>query len=421
MRNEISRRDFGRIAGLGLGGAVLIPGYGQAHAAARTWKVTGRLGTGLGGFDTTMKTFMQERGVSCGSLAVVRKGRLLAARGYTWSDDTALSTSPTSLFRLASLSKPVTAAAVLKLVQDGKLSLDAPVTSLLALAPPAGGTADPRLGQVTVRRLLQHTGGWDSGISADPMFSNFTISRALGVPLPITKANIAAHTTGRPLDHAPGSTYAYSNYGYMLLGLIIEKAGGLPYRDYVQQKILTPLGITRMRLGRTLKPHAAAGEVPYNSQYTAATVFDASGTIVPGPYGTFNLENMDAHGGWLGTAVDMVRFAGLFDAAGTVLNSTSLSRAFAEPETGVNANGWYYGCGWQVRPVTGGRNTWHTGSLSGTYTVLIRRSDGISFAALFNQRDDASGKSYAEIDSLLNKAANAVTTWPTTDLYSQYF
>jgi hypothetical protein len=118
----------------------------------------------------------------------------------------------------------------------------------------------------------------------------------------------------------------------------------------------------------------------------------------------------------------MARFAGLFDAPGAVLNATSLSRAFGEPELGVNPNGWYYGCGWQVRPVSGGgRNTWHTGGLSGTSTIVVRRSDGVSFSALFNQRDDPSGKSYGEIDPLLNKAANGVTTWPTTDLYSRYF
>ncbi|GAA2446246.1 hypothetical protein GCM10010191_74030 [Actinomadura vinacea] len=431
MGNGLSRREFGRVAALGAlgtGGAVLLGGprtaqaARAARAAAPAWKVSGQAGAGLGGFDTTMKTFMQERNISCGSLAVVRNGKLLLARGYTWSDDASLATQPTSLFRLASVSKPVTGAAVLRLAQDGLLNLGTSVTSLLPLAPPPGSTADARLKNVTVLRLLQHTGGWDRDITPDPMFADSAISAALDVPLPIGKSHIATYNTGRALDHAPGSTFAYSNYGYMLLGLIIEKVSGLPYLDYVQQKILTPLGIKRMRLGRTLKQNAAPGEVPYASIYTGTTVHDGSGTVVPFQYGAFNLENMDSHGGWLGTAVDTVRFAGLFDAAGPVLNSASISRAFGVPETGLNPDGWWYGCGWQVRPVSNTTaNTWHNGSLPGTYTLVVRRSDNVSFAVLFNQRDDASGKDYTAIDPLINQAANRVTAWPTTDLYPGYF
>ncbi|MEU1723322.1 serine hydrolase domain-containing protein [Nonomuraea sp. NPDC005692] len=424
MPDRLTRRDFGRtmgLAGLGLAGAGLVAGQpGRAHAAAATWRTTGTLPAGLGSFDSTMKAFMTARNLSCGSLAVARKGKLVLARGYTWTTSTTLKTQPTSLFRIASLSKPITGAAILKLVQDGKLKLTDRLPDLLPLTPPSGKTVDPRLKDVTVLRLLQHLGGWDSSITADPMFSDLAISRALGSALPVRQADIMRYASGLALDHDPGSTYAYANYDYLLLGRIIEKVSGMPYGTYLQQKILGPRGITRMRLGRTLKANAVTGEVPYASKYTGKTVFDASGTSVPAPYGSFNLENMDAHGGWLGTAVDLVRFAGIFDAASSVLTSTSISRAFAQPETGVNGDGWWYGCGWSVRNVTGGRNTWHTGSLPGTYTILVRRYDGLTWAALFNQRDDASGLNYADIDPALHKAANAVATWPTVDLYGTY-
>ncbi|MCC5576556.1 beta-lactamase family protein [Microtetraspora sp. AC03309] len=424
MADGLTRRDFGRtvgLSGLGLAGAGLLTGQaGTAHAAAASWRTTGTLGAGLSSFDSTMKAFMQARNISCGSLAVARKGKLVLARGYTWTTSTVLKTQPTSLFRIASLSKPITAAAILKLVQDGKLKLTDRLPDLLTLTPPSGKTLDPRLANVTVLRLLQHLGGWDSSVTTDPMFSDLTISRALGAALPVGQADIIRYASGLTLNHDPGSTYAYANYDYMLLGRIIEKVSGMPYATYVQQKILGPRGITRMRLGRTLKANAVTGEVPYVSQYSGKTVFDASAASVPAPYGSFSLENMAAHGGWLGSAVDLVRFAGIFDAASSVLTSTSISRAFAQPETGVNDGGWWYGCGWSVRNVTGGRNTWHTGSLPGTSTILVRRYDGLTWAALFNQRDDASGLSYSDIDSALHKAANAVTTWPTGDLYGTY-
>ena len=429
MGAGVSRREFGKtagLAGLGASGAVLLGACSDdsvtasTAAAGKAWRVSGERGAGLGSFDSKMKSFMQARGISCGQLAVARKGKLVLARGYTWTNDDSLKTQPTSLFRIASLSKPVTGAAILRLVQEGKLSLDAPVTRLLSLTAPSGQTMDPRLKDVTVRRLLHHLGGWDSSASFDPMFRDGPVASAQGVPLPVSKANIMKYMNGHKLDRAPGSKYAYSNYGYMLLGRIIEQVGGADYRTYVQKKVLGPSGIQRMRLGRSLKANAVAGEVPYVSQYNASTVMDASGTKVPFPYGGFNLENMDSHGGWLSSAVDLVRFAGLFDGANSVLNSTSIGRAFAKPETGVESNGSWYGCGWSVRSVTKGRNTWHTGSLPGTHTILVRRYDGLTWAALFNQRDDPSGKSYSDIDGLLHVAADAVTTWPTGDLFGKY-
>ncbi|MFI0373588.1 serine hydrolase domain-containing protein [Actinomadura sp. 1N219] len=411
---------MGKAAGLTVAGATLLTGYSsgtsRAAAAAPSWRVSGKALAGLGSFDATLKTFMQERKIPCGQLAVVRKGKLVLSRGYTYAEAGHLTTQPTSLFRVASLSKPVTATAVLRLVQDGKLKLTDRAATLLSLPT----SADPRLKDVTVLRLLQHLGGWDRAVSPDVMFQDAAIAQALGVPLPVTQANVMKYTSARKLDHAPGTKYAYSNYGYLLLGRIIEKAAGKKYQEYVQQNVLAPREITRMRLGRTLTK--ATGEVPYYSTYTGPTVFDNSGKTVPYPYGAFNLENMDAHGGWLATAMDLTRFAGIYDGGTSVLNASSITKAFAQPETGINDNGYYYGCGWLVRPVSGGgRNTWHDGSLSGTYTLLVRRHDGLSWAVLFDQRQERDAPSYSAIDPLLHQAANAVTTWPSGDLTPDYF
>ncbi len=413
MTVQFSRRDFGRLLGLA-GAAVALPA-GRAAAATRTWRVAGQAYAGLTSFDTTMKTFMQARNVTSGSLAVTRAGKLVLARGYTWSADTGVSTQPTSLFRTASITKPVTATAVLRLVQDGRLKLTDRLTDLLGLS----ASADARLADVTLLRLLQHLGGWDRDISGDPLSEDLTIATALGKQLPISQDDIIAYVTARPLDHTPGTAYAYSNYGYLLLGKIIERVTGTAYATYTQNTVLTPLQISRMRLGRTLTP--ATGEVAYYSQYRYKTVMDASGTVVDAPYGSFNYENHAFNGGWLASAVDLTRFATIYDGKTSVLNTASVSRAFAQPETGINADGWYYGCGWMVRPVTGGTNTWHDGSLPGTSTLLVRRYDGLSWAVMFDQRDDASGKSYGDIDPALHTAADAVTAWPTGDLSGSYF
>ncbi|MBO2457184.1 serine hydrolase domain-containing protein [Actinomadura violacea] len=431
--DRLSRRDFGKmmgLTGLGLTAPALAGGCAtetrqaaRTAAAARTWRVTGAAGSGLGGFDSAVKTLMQARNIPAGALAVMRKGKLVLARGYSWSDDASLSVQPTSLFRLASLSKAVTATAVMTLVQAGKLSLDAPVTSLLTLTPPAGGSLDPRLGQVTVRRLLQHLGGWDRNISGDPTTKDRSMAALLGVPLPVTKEDMVRYGAGWKLDHDPGTTYAYSNYGYLLLGQIVEKVSGTSYASYVQQKVLAPVGITRMRPGKSLQKDRAPGEVPYFSQYTGPSVFDAAGTTVPTPYGGYNVENRTAMGGWLASAVDYVRFTEIFDGGTSVLNSASIASVFAKPETGLNSGGSYYGFGWFARDVTGGRNTWHDGSDPGTSTIVTRRYDGVTWALLFDQRDDPSGLAYSydAFSAPLHTVANGLSGWPSVDLFGNYF
>src|SRR5262249_31395645 len=165
----------------------------------------------------------------------------------------------TALFRIGSISKPITAVAILQLVERGKLSLDAGVWELLRLSEPS----DRRWKRVTIRHLLQHTGGWDRDESIDPMFRSAEIARALRVPQPATPAHIIRYMLGQRLDFDPGSRFAYSNFGYCLLGRVIETVSGAAYETHVQEHVLAPLGITRMRLGKTLPAERAAGEVAY--------------------------------------------------------------------------------------------------------------------------------------------------------------
>src|SRR5258705_8465075 len=125
--------------------------------------------------DKCVEDFMKERGVPGGALAVVKDRRLVYARGYGWAErDEKLKASPESLFRIASISKPITAVAVLKLAEQGKLALDARVFELLGLEAhlPKRATLHPRWRAVTLAQLLYHTGGWDSEKSRDPMFLN---------------------------------------------------------------------------------------------------------------------------------------------------------------------------------------------------------------------------------------------------------
>jgi CubicO group peptidase (beta-lactamase class C family) len=368
--------------------------------------------TPLRSFDDALEGHLKEYGIPGGALAVVRDGRLVLAKGYGLADTEAkIPVAPDSLFRIASISKPITAVAVLKLVEGGKLDLDAKAFALLGLRREKG---DPRLDDVTVRHLLQHTGGWDRERSGDPMFLPFRIAEDLGVPTPPDAGAILRYMAQRPLDFDPGTHYAYSNFGYCVLGRILEKVSGEPYEDYVRKRVLAPMGITRMRLGRSLAEERADGEVRYYSltEPRSRPVFDRlTQKDVPWPYGGFNLEAMDAHGGWLASAVDLVRFACSID---KVLDTRMQDLMVARPER-LKSEAAYYGCGWMVRPVgkDGKRTLWHAGSLPGTSTLLVRRYDGLVWAALFNDRSRGDGK----IDPALHRAADAVTEWPAGDLF----
>jgi len=391
----------------------------------------------LESFDREMEQFMQARGVPGGALAVAKDGRLVYARGYGWADrDKKEAVRPESLFRIASISKPITGVAVLKLVEDGRLRLDDRAFELLRLTPvlEPGKTADPRLERITVRQLLQHTGGWDRDKSFDPMFRSRQIARAVGVEPPAGPEAVIRYMLGQPLDFDPGARYAYSNFGYCVLGRIIEKVSGMSYERYVKRHVLAPAGVTQMRLGASLQ--SGPDEVRYYTadNGTAASVFPGLTGKVPWTYGAFNLEAMDAHGGWIASAVDLVRLTtALDDPRRSPLRKPETLRAlYARPEgrAGRKEDGSltasYYAAGWSVRPVgadgeqTGKANYWHNGSLPGTATLLVRRWDGLTWAALFNQRSEDKKLPDGAIDGALHRAAAAVNEWPEGDLFPRY-
>ncbi|MFY7066047.1 serine hydrolase domain-containing protein [Nocardiopsis changdeensis] len=403
----------------GLGAAVLAADALPAHAAERTWRTSGPNVPAMAHFDTVMRDYMQARGISAGSLAVSRQGRIALARGYTWADPAVATTRETDVFRIASLSKNIAGTAAMLLAQRGDLDLDAPVGDFVDLSPLPGRTADPRLGQVTVRRALQHLGGWNRDVSGDPLWRDHALAAESGFGLPLSEEDVVAHVSGLPLDAAPGTAYSYSNYGYLLVSRVIAAVTGSTFEDFTVSDVLGPVDVARMRAGRSLA-QGQAGEVRYESKYTATTVLDASGAKVPTPYGGFNLENQLGNGGWVASAVDLVRYCTVYDTPGAagVLTPASIDEVMAVPETGGGAT--HYGLGWYVRPTANGRNTWHFGSMPGTYTFLAR-SNGYTIAALFNRRGEGDGLNWGEIDPKLWSAVNAVGTWPSEDLTPRYF
>jgi N-acyl-D-amino-acid deacylase len=384
--------------------------------------------------DAAMQKFMSDRNVPGGSLAVVKDGRLVYAQGYgVAGNGSTKSVTELCLFRLASLTKHFTGVGIMQLVERGKLELTTPAFSLLKDLPPLPGqTEDPRIKTITIRELLDHTGGWDRDTSGDPMFNAVAIAQAAGVPSPPSPDAIIRYMRGKPLDFDPGSKSVYSNFGYCILGRVIERVSGLSYEDYMQEYVLTPCGIHQMKLGRTLLAEADPSEVGYvqANEGPCQNVFNPTGALVPAPYGGFCIESMDSHGGWIASTVDVARFEAAMGNSDNcpLLSALSYQTLYAPPAglVGHNPDGTvlpaYYAGGSMVRPQgwNGKPNYWHNGSLAGTTTYFVRRGDGISWVTLFNQRSDDSTLPDGAIDGAMNDAIDQVKSWPTGDLFSFY-
>lgn len=393
--------------------------------------VTGLADPDLAPFDEMMTKFVRERQVAGAALAVTRNGKLVYARGFGYADKAkGLPVQPTSRFRIASIAKPITAVAILRLIAQGKLNYTDNPFDLLGLKPLPGKAPDPQLKKITILQLLQHTGGFDRDKSFDPMFRSVEIAEAAGGKPPASPEQIIRFMLGQPLDFEPGTRYAYSNFGYCVLGRVIEKVSGKSYESYVQQEVLAPLGIHDMAIGKTLVP--AKGEVAYylvKERKGPAVVGPELGKPVPWPYGAWYLEAMDAHGGWIASAPDLVRFASAFDRPdmAKLLGRAGVAAMFSRPVglAGFNQKGKardvYYGLGWQVRVLEEDAiNFWHTGALDGTATILVHRSDRLTWAVLFNQRTDPRGEYLAgAIDGEVHDAADQVQRWPKGDLFGK--
>jgi N-acyl-D-amino-acid deacylase len=370
------------------------------------------------------------------AFAVASNGRLVMAMGLGFADAEALEpVHPDNLFRIASVTKQITSAAVMKLVEANQINLDEYAFPIISdLQPLPGKTMNPMLSQITVRHLLNHTGGWNRDHEAvgDPMFDSPTIAAALGIPGPATCEDTIRFMLDKAPTYAAGSTNCYSNFGYCVLGRIIERRSHMSYEDFVKQNVLGPAGVTDMKLGHTLPELRADNEVKYYDAPGAGLanpVFPGITGMVPWPYGGWSIEAMDSHGGWIASPIDQVKFAlgedGLA-APPDLLGAQSLQSIFANPNVpSCNSDGsttppdpkYWYGFGWAVNSYG---NHWHTGALDGTATEDVTASNHFTWAAFFNSRDHGEGQLFSDLDNGLWTALQGVTSWPQDDYFDQY-
>ena len=350
---------------------------------------TGQSVPAFSALDAVMRQALARYGVKGGALAVAKDGHLLFARGYGLADAEAQTpVQPDSLFRWGSIAKTLTAAAVVRLVEDGKLDLDTPVWNILSQYSPYNGRwGDSRLRSITVRQLLHHTGGWDRDRSGDPMIGDPTAnaSNATDASFPPSRDTMIRYMLTQRLDFDPGSRFAYSNFGYMLLGRVIEKTSGQPYEAYVREKVLDPLGLARIQRGSSHLAGRLPGEVKYYD-YPGAPMINSCVSAArekqPAPYGLMDLDLNDADGGWVGSVIDLAKFVSMLDGArprGLLSQQGFASMVEMTPRsTWVPGSVNWYGFGLYGVEQLGGITWSHGGAAPGTNTWFWRFANGLS-------------------------------------------
>lgn len=330
-------------------------------------------------FDATIQKFLKRWDIKGASVAVMKDNRLIYSKGYGVTNlETQEPTETHHLFRIASASKLITAITIMKMVDDGILNLEENVFGEDGILSSYSEMKDPKHKKVKVKHLLNHKGGW-SWRDGDFMFQAAKIKRIMKLEGPPNDDDIIEFVLKhRRLRYKPGTQYAYSNFGYMLLGKIIEKKTNESYEQYVIDNILEPNGIYGMRISGNYKWERRPFEVHYFNHPGAYQFqsFDGNYESVEKPYGGSDINTLGAAGAWIANASQLVKLVSLIDPNNSYQLLSEESRALM-----VSGKNYKDAFGWKGAR---GENYWRTGTLAGTACFIYRKENGFTYAVILN-------------------------------------
>ena len=321
------------------------------------------------GFESLMNIY----DIPGAQVAITRFNKIIYLESFGKADiQNNIEVHENSVFRIASISKPITLTAISKLVSEGKLHLDDLIFGQESLLGTEFGDLpyEDQEESITLYHLIEHMGGFSNDPN-DIMFDDNTLTHS---------DLIAKVLDERSLTYAPGTQYQYSNFGYSLLGRIIEKISGMAYEDYVKEMILAPMNITGMNISGNTKNDAYANEVTYYSSWKD-------------PY-SMNVTRMDSHGGWIASTKDLALFAMNSDLEASVPDLLG-------PDEGLS----YLQSG----------NWNHNGALPGSLTVL-QVEYPISYVVLTNKGEGDFQEVIQAIRTYLNNKIENRQAWPNNDV-----
>ncbi|MEA3479629.1 MAG: serine hydrolase domain-containing protein [Bacteroidota bacterium] len=367
--------------------------------------------------DRQVEAFIKRWKIEGASLAVTKDERLVYAKGFgTANTETGEEVKPGHLFRIASVSKLITAVAIMKLYEEGHLDLNDPVFGERGILNDSlfWNYADPRVEEITVRHLLNHTAGW-SRYAGDPLFNPLYIARKMGVPAPASLDHILQYTLKRDLNYKPGTRYSYSNLGYAILGKVIEQKSGMPYQDYVVMNLLKPLGIHDMHIGKSYYHEKYPNEVRYHHSAGEMTIrsMDGTGEIVPIYYGGNDMELLGPAGGWVASAPELAKFMTAIDGFDEQPDILSRETIISMSNPNTAGKGLF---GWRGSDRYG--TWWRTGYLSGSSALIVRQNDGINWVVMTNTSTYKQSRIHRYVSGMMFGTVGKVQQWPVQDLFT---
>ena len=367
--------------------------YTVATPNGGTQSYTVTLITNITAIDQNVTAFMKQYNIPGLSIAITKDDKLVYVKAYGQSDvENNQAATTQNLYRVSALSKQITSAAIMKLMDQGKIHIDDKVFGPGAILGTTYGTQPygQWITDITVGELLHHTaGGWAYN-NNDPLGTNPTMS---------IQQLISWALDNQPLVNQPGTHFNYSHFGYSILGRVIEKVTGMPYTQAVQSIVLQPSGISDMQIAGNTLAQRVTNEVKYY----------APGN--PGEPYSFNINREDATNGWLASATDLARFLVHVDG---LSSQTILSQnAVTVMTTGSIANA-KYGCGWELN----GPNIFHHGNLPGTGTTqaITTQSGNFNYVILTNSSSPDPNFSN-NMDNIFWSSLNSISAWPSYDLF----
>lgn len=369
--------------------------------------------------EKSISDFLKRYKIKGASVAVTKDGRLVYAKGFGFAnEEEGEKVDPDHVFRLASISKLITAISVMQLAEEGKLSLDDRVFGPDGILNDSVYLQyrDPRVEDITVRHLLVHKAGW-SRYYGDPMFMTHVVARRMRVELPVQAEDVIGYAFTRKLNYRPGTRYSYSNLGYAILGEIIEELTGIGYEDYVRLSLLQPLGIRDMQIGQGYYEQRAPREVRYyeTSGSQEVLAFDSKDKYVSRVYGGNDISLLGAAGGWIGSPADMLRLGVAvdgFNSSPDILMPESIEQMTRSHGNKYNMIGWKGG---------DGRGTWwRTGTLTGTSALMVRQNNGVNWIIVMNTTTWKKSRIHSETSRTMFRAISSVREWPEYDLFDYH-
>ncbi|XP_077983132.1 uncharacterized protein LOC144437971 [Glandiceps talaboti] len=368
------------------------------------------------GLDRTLISFLEDNEYTGATIGIVSNGRLVYTQGYGHTVDGS-DMLPSKLLHSSSISKSITAVGILKLVQENKLGLDESVfgdsgiLSHLHLAKHHQIT-DPRIYEITVRYLLQHSGGWyhrddpvyDAVLNKIHLSQGSDNAEAMDIRGNQSPDNFIKYMITQPLDFTPGTKYQYSNFGYLVLGRVIEAVTKRKYKTYITDEILTPLGMWQTQIG------------PMEHDHTSSNLkFDAlAGSDLADRQSAY--EFLDSALGWYSTVYDLLRFS---EKIPSILVPESLQNMLERPFINEHSNTWH-GLGVHINIHN---SWWQTADTHDNELILYNQAMSTQQGRHVQKTVESyvimlSQNNRKDIRKLMTNAINTVQHWPDEDLFT---